>query len=84
MIVSLKAERSESDVSTAEPIAKPLPVAAVVLPSASSESVIARTFESRPAISARPPALSATGPYASVAREMPRVASMPTADMATQ
>ena len=33
-------------------------------------------------ISARPPALSATGPYASVARVMPSVASMPTAAMA--
>ena len=32
--------------STAEPIAKPLPVAAVVLPSASSESVMHRTSSS--------------------------------------
>ena len=29
-----------------------------------------------------PPALSATGPYASVARVMPKVESMPTAEMA--
>ena len=61
-IESLKAERSKSAVSTAEPMAKPLPVAAVVLPSASSESVMARTSLPRKAISARPPALSATGP----------------------
>ena len=59
---SLKAESSESAVRTAEPMAKPLPVAAVVLPRASSESVMARTSLPRKAISARPPALSATGP----------------------
>ena len=51
-----------SAVSAAEPIANPLPVAAVVLPSASSASVRWRTFGSRPLISALPPALSAIGP----------------------
>mmetsp|Transcript_24819 Transcript_24819/g.62422 ORF Transcript_24819/g.62422 Transcript_24819/m.62422 type:complete len:215 (-) Transcript_24819:1062-1706(-) len=79
----LNAAMSERAVSTAEPIANPLPVAAVVLPRASRESVLARTLESRPAISTRPPALSATGPYASVARVIPRVASIPTAAMLT-
>mmetsp|Transcript_41357 Transcript_41357/g.128890 ORF Transcript_41357/g.128890 Transcript_41357/m.128890 type:complete len:256 (-) Transcript_41357:996-1763(-) len=59
---SLKAARSESEVSTAEPIAKPFPTAAVVFPKASRESVFRRTPASRPASSARPPALSATGP----------------------
>ena len=38
------------------------PIAAVVLPSASSRSVIDRTSGPRPAISEIPPALSATGP----------------------
>mmetsp|Transcript_4023 Transcript_4023/g.11627 ORF Transcript_4023/g.11627 Transcript_4023/m.11627 type:complete len:286 (+) Transcript_4023:403-1260(+) len=61
-IWSLNAASSESDVSTAELIAKPLPTAAVVLPRASRESVFWRTDASRPASSARPPALSATGP----------------------
>mmetsp|Transcript_99942 Transcript_99942/g.305487 ORF Transcript_99942/g.305487 Transcript_99942/m.305487 type:complete len:322 (-) Transcript_99942:1384-2349(-) len=61
-IWSLKAASSESDVSTAEPIAKPFPTAAVVFPSASSESVFCRTSACRPASSAKPPALSATGP----------------------
>merc|ERR1719487_2391049 len=81
---SLKAANREREVKTAEPIAKPLPVAAVVLPSASSESVMHRTSSGMAgSISARPPALSATGPYASVASVMPSVASMPTAAMAT-
>ena len=40
---SLKAEKSTSAVSAAEPMAKPLPMAAVVLPTASSLSVRART-----------------------------------------
>ena len=46
----------------AAPIAKPLPIAAVVLPNSSRESVISRTSLPMPAISAMPPALSATGP----------------------
>jgi len=50
------------EVRSADPMAKPLPMAAVVLPTASSESVILRTSGSISAISARPPALSATGP----------------------
>ena len=46
----------------AAPMANPLPIAAVVLPSSSSESVILRVSSPRPAISAIPPALSAIGP----------------------
>ena len=46
----------------AAPMAKPLPMAAVVLPTLSSRSVMSRTLESMRCISARPPALSATGP----------------------
>ena len=67
--------------SIAEPMAKPLPVAAVVLPRESSASVRFLTVSSSPAICAMPPALSATGPYASVERVMPSVESMPTAAM---
>merc|ERR1719157_1676 len=71
-------------VRTAEPMAKPLPVAAVVFPRASRASVVSRTCSEQPgSISAIPPALSATGPYASVARVIPRVESIPTAEMAT-
>mmetsp|Transcript_88977 Transcript_88977/g.154305 ORF Transcript_88977/g.154305 Transcript_88977/m.154305 type:complete len:324 (+) Transcript_88977:483-1454(+) len=71
-----------TDVSTADPMAKPLPVAAVVLPRASSASVRSRTSLGHSAISAIPPALSAMGPYASVARVTPRVDSIPTAAIA--
>ena len=46
----------------AAPIAKPFPIAAVVLPNSSSESVISLTSLFMPLISAIPPALSATGP----------------------
>ncbi len=69
-----------SAVRAAEAMANPLPVAAVVLPSESRASVRFLTSGSWWVISAMPPALSATGPYASVARVMPRVASMPTAE----
>ena len=48
--------------SAAAPIANPLPMAAVVLPTSSSESVISRVSSPSAAISAIPPALSATGP----------------------
>ena len=62
------APNSASDTSAAEPMAKPLPMAAVVLPAASSASVRSRMSSPMPAISAMPPALSEMGPYASMAR----------------
>ena len=43
-------------------MANPFPVAAVVFPNESSASVLSLTAGSNPAISAIPPALSATGP----------------------
>ena len=49
-------------VSAAEPIANPLPIAAVVFPTASSLSVMLRTPSGSSDISAIPPALSDTGP----------------------
>ena len=60
--VSIYAVMIASAASAAAPIANPLPIAAVVFPRASSESVIFRVSSPRPAISAIPPALSATGP----------------------
>ena len=54
--------KTRYDVNAADPIAKPLPIAAVVFPSESSPSVIFRTSGPRPDISEMPPALSATGP----------------------
>ena len=65
--VSLNAANSAKDVRAAEPIANPLPIAAVVFPTASSLSVLSLTSFGSSAISAIPPALSAIGPYASTA-----------------
>ncbi len=62
-------------------MAKPLPIAAVVLPRASNPSVIFLVSEPRPAISVIPPALSATGPYASTDMVAPTVDSIPTAEI---
>ena len=56
------AAKSASAVKAADPIANPLPTAAVVFPIESSSSVMARTSSPSPLISAIPPALSATGP----------------------
>jgi hypothetical protein len=75
----LKAAKRATTVSTAEPMAKPLPTAAVVLPTESSSSVISRTSGPRPDISEMPPPLSAMGPYASTVITMAVPASMPTA-----
>ena len=57
--------------------------ALVVLPTASSASVIARTSLGRPAISAMPPALSVTGPKASRATTKPARDSMAVVAIAT-
>ena len=77
-----KAAKRATTVRTAEPMAKPLPMAAVALPTASSSSVMARTSLPRPAISEMPPPLSAIGPYASTVMTMAVPASMPTAAIA--
>ncbi len=58
----VKATNRASAVRAAEPMANPLPMAAVVLPRASSPSVIFLVSGPRPAISEMPPALSAMGP----------------------
>ncbi len=57
-----KAAKRARAVIAAEPMAKPLPMAAVVLPTASSLSVRSRTSGACLLISAMPPALSAMGP----------------------
>ncbi len=59
--VAYAAKRARA-VRAAEPIARPLPMAAVVLPTASSLSVIFLTSGGMWLISAIPPALSAMGP----------------------
>ena len=60
----------------AEPIAYPLVTAFVVLPTASRASVVFLTSSSSPLISAMPPALSVTGPYASSATTIPAKANI--------
>ena len=76
------AAKRASAVRAAEPIANPFPTAAVVFPIESRASVISRTSFPSPPISAMPPALSATGPYASTVIVTPTVASMPIAAIA--
>ena len=60
--VAWKVENRARAVRAADPMANPLPMAAVVLPTASRASVRSRTNGSQRLISAMPPALSATGP----------------------
>ena len=60
--VSTNAEIIAKAARAAAPIAKPLPIAAVVFPCSSNSSVITLVSDGIPAISAIPPALSATGP----------------------
>jgi hypothetical protein len=64
-------------------MAKPFPMAAVVLPAESKISVLYLTLASSSAISAIPPALSLIGPYPSIARQMGKLDSMPSAASAT-
>ena len=78
-----KAANRAKAVRAAEPIAKPLPMAAVVLPAASSLSVLYLTLGWSPAISAIPPALSEIGPYPSMARERGKFDNIPKAARAT-
>src|SRR5438105_4225436 len=63
-------------------MAYPFVTALVVLPTASSGSVTARTSFGRPAISAMPPALSVIGPYASSATMIPAIDSIDVAAIA--
>ena len=81
--VETNAEMIASAASAAAPMANPLPIAAVVFPCSSNSSVITLVSEGIPAISAIPPALSATGPYASIAIVIPTVESIPTAAIPT-
>ena len=66
-VCTINAAKRASAVNAAEPIANPFPIAAVVLPTASSLSVLSLTSGGKSAISAIPPALSEIGPYASTA-----------------
>ena len=63
-------------------MAYPFVTAFVVFPTASSASVVFLTFSSRFDISAIPPALSVTGPYASKATTIPAKANIAVTDIA--
>lgn len=76
---------SARETSAAEPIANPLPIAAVVLPAASSVSVTFLVWLNSllpKAISAIPPALSEIGPKPSIVKAVAIVDSMPRAEIA--
>lgn len=57
-----KPPNNDNETRAADPMANPLPMAAVVLPAASRPSVLYLTYSPIPAISAIPPALSEIGP----------------------
>src|SRR4029079_18781985 len=84
-MVSMYDENSATAAMTAEPIAKPFVTALVVLPTASSITMIRCGSRSdSPDISAMPAALSATGPKVSSDTTTPVVASMPMPVSATR
>jgi hypothetical protein len=78
----MKAPNKANDTRHADPIANPFPIAAVVFPAASNLSVIFLTDLGKCDISAKPPALSEIGPYASIAREIARLLNIPKAAIA--
>src|SRR4051812_14419976 len=84
-MVSMYDANNATDAMTAEPIAKPLVTALVVLPTASRFTMIRSASPSNsPDISAIPAALSATGPNVSSDTTTPVVASMPMPVRATR
>ena len=84
-IVSMNEANSATEAMTAEPMAKPLVTALVVLPTASRLTMIRSGSPSNsPDISAMPAALSATGPKVSSETTTPVVASMPMPVRATR
>lgn len=79
----MNAPYNASPTKVAEPIANPLPMAAVVLPAASRTSVLPLTYSGSSAISAIPPALSEMGPYPSIAKHIGKLDNIPKAARAT-
>ncbi len=75
--------KSTTAANPADPMAYPFVTALVVLPTASSGSVMSRTSLPRCDISAMPPALSVIGPKASIATTIPAIESIDTAATAT-
>ena len=83
--VSMKLAKMATEAMTAEPMAKPLVTALVVLPTASRLTMIRSGSPwNSPDISAMPAALSDTGPKVSSDTITPVVASMPMPVRATR
>ena len=83
--ISMKLANSATAAMTAEPMAKPLVTALVVLPTASRLTMTRSASPwNSPVISAMPAALSATGPKVSSDTTTPVVASMPMPVRATR
>lgn len=78
-ILELNAPNKASPTKHADPMANPLPIAAVVLPAESNASVISQTLSPNSAISQIPPALSDTGPYTSMAKLTAKLDNIPIA-----
>ncbi len=84
-IVSMKDAKRATAAITAEPMATPLVMALVVLPTASRLTMIRSASPvNSPDISAMPAALSETGPKLSSETTMPAVASSPMPMSATR
>lgn len=79
----MKAPYKAKETNAADPMANPLPIAAVVLPAASKASVNFLISGSNSAIVAIPPALSEIGPYTSIANPTAKVDNIPIAAKAT-
>eukprot|EP01139_Manchomonas_bermudensis_P024548 Amastigsp_a842912_29.p3 type:complete len:160 gc:universal Amastigsp_a842912_29:2139-1660(-) len=77
LTTSMKARKSRNDARPAEPTEYPFVIAFVTLPTASRESVIARTCAGACDISAMPPELSQMGPKTSAARTYTALESIP-------
>ena len=85
LIVSMNEEKSATAAITAEPMATPLVMALVVLPTASRLTMTRSASPvNSPDISAMPAALSDTGPKLSSDTTMPAVASRPMPISATR
>ena len=81
-VSAMNAPSREMTVSPAAPIENPFVTALTVFPALSSSSAILIVSSPSPPISARPLALSTTGPYASFEMIMPTIESIPTAAIA--
>ena len=78
LVTSVRKEpKSATAAMTAEPMAIPLVMALVVLPTASRSAIILRAFGSIPAISPMPLALSEMGPKESIDTLLPVSVNMP-------